>query len=85
MALAQLMHLAFVSPTSDWSDFVLYCRATGGPHVPATGGNYDVVYGPMQQLNGKAYPPNYEQLSFHSSQALNVLPAPRVAKGTPLL
>jgi hypothetical protein len=83
--LAQLSHLAFVSPTSDWSDFVLYCRATGGPHVPATRSSYDVVYGPVQQLDGKAYPPNYEQVSFHSPRALTGLQPPRVAKGTPLL
>jgi hypothetical protein len=85
MALAQLSHLAFVSPTSDWSDFVLHCRATGGPHAPTAGSNYDVVYGPVQQLNGKAYPPNYEQVSFHSATALTMLQPLRVAKGTPLL
>jgi hypothetical protein len=83
--LSQLEHLTFVNPTADWSAFVAHCRSAGGPHVPSTGGFYEVVYGPLQGPKGTAYPRNYEQVSFHSQMGIIVLQAPAVARGSPLL
>jgi hypothetical protein len=83
--LAKLTDLVFVSPTVDWQEFVRYCRSTGGHHMPSSGRDYDLVYGPVQRFAGIAHPWNYEQVSFHSAGAINVIGTGHVSRGKPQL
>jgi len=65
--------LAFVQPTTDWSDFVTYCRCGVTSHRPGLqSGFYDVVYGPVSTSRGTAFR-DYEQLSFHTKRAVSKL------------
>jgi hypothetical protein len=70
---------------TDWHFFVQYCRVSGGPHVPLTKENYEVVYGPLALLDGRSYPPDYEQVSFHNPKNFHMLALQRVIRGIPYL
>jgi hypothetical protein len=83
--LSKLTHLAFGGPSADWHFFVQYCRVSGGPHVPLTKENYEVVYGPLALLDGRSYPPDYEQVSFHNPKNFHMLALQRVIRGIPYL
>lgn len=85
LVLSKLSHLAFVSASADWMAFVQHCRRTGGPHIPASMTNYDLVYGPMAGLDGRPFPPDYEQLSLHTANAIQVFGTARAVKGIPYL
>lgn len=82
VALAGLVHLAFVSPSQDWADSVAHCRSRPPPaHMPASARNYDVVYGPLQSRYGPL-PRDQEQISFHSQAAVTVLKFVKIVRGT---
>jgi hypothetical protein len=77
--------LAFVQPESDWSDFVTYCRYGITSHRRRRPNRfYDVVYGPVSTFRGTAFP-DYEQLSFHTTNAVNVLRLVRAQRVQPPL
>ncbi|MBV8531239.1 MAG: DUF3990 domain-containing protein [Candidatus Eremiobacteraeota bacterium] len=84
--LAQLDALAFVGPTPDWVEFVRFCRAFGRGHNRSGGVDYDVVYGPVSNMRGEAWP-DFEQLAFHTNRATSALNAARVRShhGSPRL
>jgi hypothetical protein len=80
--LSKLETLSFVRPSNDWSDLVNNCRS-GRPHRPS-GIPYDVVFGPVWRLSGSAIP-DYDQVSFHSQRAANLLLLVGVERGKPQL
>jgi hypothetical protein len=74
--LAGLEVLAFVAPTPDWVEFVQFRRSYGRGHKPGEG-VYDLVYGPVSNRRGEAWP-DFEQLGFHTNRATSALNAARV-------
>jgi hypothetical protein len=83
--IGHLYQLCFVSPSKDWFDFVDHCRLIA-PRSSGPAHNYDVVYGPLRAADGSAYPAtDYEQVSFHSTNAIHMLSLVRVFKGRPNL
>jgi hypothetical protein len=82
--LAAQSDLVFVQDSSDYYDFVAYCRSGSMSHMLG-GGFYDVVYGPVS-LAGGGVLAGADQVSFHTQGALALLQAPRYFfAGTPLL
>lgn len=72
--LADLDVLTFVRDTSDFYDFVAYCRAGEKPHGRLSGqGCYDVVFGPVTVGLQKQVIQNSDQISFHTEQATSCL------------
>jgi len=85
LALGRLADLVFASPDAAWMDFVTHCRGRR-PHIPGgTPGCYDVVWGPVSQVGGRPFPPDVNQVSFHSQRALSLLCLTSVTRGTPQL
>ena len=89
--LAALEDLVFLRETVDFYDLVDYCRSGAAPHgraaASSAGGlvQYDILYGPVSLWSQKLVIKDCDQISFHTSQALAILPAPVVhAQGTPL-
>jgi hypothetical protein len=83
LAVGSLDTLAFVRPTSDWREFVAYCRSYGRNHFPG-GSFYDIVYGPISLIGGEAKPDS-DQISFHTSHAIGMLATRRIMLGAPYL
>lgn len=84
-SLAQLESMWFIRGTKMSSDFwslVFHCRRNGGGHR-GTGntGWYDVVAGPVVNTPLKSFSvlPGYDQISFHTSIACQVLNSSRRA------
>jgi len=85
LALGMLSDLVFASPDAEWMDFVTHCRGRQ-PHIPnGAQAYYDVVWGPVSQVGGRPFPPDVNQVSFHSQRALGLLQLLGVSKGTPQL
>lgn len=85
LALGMLTDLVFSSPDAEWMDFVSHCRGRR-PHIPrGTQGFYDVVWGPVSQVGGLPFPPDVNQVRFHSQRALTRLHLRSVSRGTPQL
>lgn len=83
-ALGRLETLAFVFGDSELQDFINHCRSGVCRHRGASPGDYyDVVYGPASTASGEWW--KYEQLSFHTSRAINYLTVVRVHPGSPRL
>jgi hypothetical protein len=64
----------------DWHDFVTYCRSGICGHR-GSGSYYDVVYGPVSTITGEWW--KYEQLSFHTTPAINQLSVVAIHLGNP--
>jgi hypothetical protein len=77
--LGGLDNLAFVQPTSDWLEFVRFCRAGALAHK-ASGKCYDVVYGPCW-ASGAGAIPDWEQLSLHSDYGVSLLQLQDIRRG----
>jgi hypothetical protein len=76
--LGALDSLAFVreAPETGWADLVRFCRGGGEPH--RTGGNYEVVYGPVALWQDLPDPSltlfaikDCDQVSFHNGAVLS--------------
>jgi hypothetical protein len=84
--LASLEKLCFVieSSNSDYWDLVQHCRTGVGNHLLRGSSNYDVVFGPVSLWPQKLVIKDCDQISFHTSGSLLILPTPTiVAQGTP--
>jgi hypothetical protein len=79
LALSRLHSIVFIrgsASAEDYWTFVRHCRA-GMPHDPATGGYYDVAYGPVAKVwsvdRKSAVWADYDQISFHTQAAQDIL------------
>ena len=72
--IAKLQWLSFVRENQDYWDFVQYCRQGRGSHRPT--GNYDIVSGPVSLWSQRLVIKDCDQISFHTSGALAILPTP---------
>lgn len=77
-AMGSCTNLAFVQPTSDWLDFVRYCRLPSQTHK--AGRLYDIVYGPVWAVGSGAIP-DWEQISFHNHYPTTLLQPRQVLRG----
>jgi hypothetical protein len=78
-ALAGLDTLVFVRPTDDYFAFVDDCRHGFAPHQRnGTKKAYDVVFGPVRMWPQKLVIFDGDQVSFHTDEALAILPEPTV-------
>jgi hypothetical protein len=95
--LATLEALVFVIDTADYWNFVMHCRKGFPPHgrgvgalgVPSTSYispqlAYDVVYGPVSMWPQELIVKDCDQIAFHTTKSLAVLPAPFIhGQGSP--
>jgi hypothetical protein len=81
--LGQLDTLVFVSPDSEWQDFVKHCRHTMDGHR-GPGLYYAAVHGPVSTATNESTL-RLEQLSFHSVHAISALSRISVRRGNPRL
>lgn len=84
--LARLQMLCFVTErsNSDYWDLVHHCRQGLGGHLLAGQDNYDVVFGPVSLWPQTLVIKDCDQIGFHTSTGLAVLPTPTiVAQGNP--
>ena len=86
--LAPLLSLCFVTestgPNSDYWGFVQHCRKEASTHLLQGHRNYDVVFGPVSVGKQRFVMKDADQVSFHTEEALKILPAPRLCgQGTP--
>jgi len=89
--LAELEDLVFTRDTTEFYDLVQDCRSGVLPHGRTPANNprglveYDLVYGPVSLWRQKLVIKDCDQISFHTPQALAILPSPDVhARGNPL-
>jgi hypothetical protein len=82
-ALGDVATLAFVQPTSDWLEFVRFCRAGNQEHKGG-GKFYDVVYGPCW-ASGSGAIADWEQLSLHTDYGVSLLRFQNIRRGGPRL
>jgi hypothetical protein len=83
-ALSRLDSIVFIrgsASAGEYWTFVRHCRA-GMPHDPATGGYYDVAYGPVAKVwsidRKSAVWADYDQISFHTRAAQDILNERRI-------
>ena len=89
--LAAVEDLVFLRETTEFYDLVGDCRSGAMPHGRTAGKSprgltkYDIVYGPVSLWQQKLVIKDCDQISFHTPQALAILPSPVVhAQGKPL-
>jgi hypothetical protein len=84
--LAALDSLVFTNEDCGFWPFVTYCRSGSIPHARSLPGQpeYDVIYGPVSIWPQRLVIKDCDQVSFHTSKALAILPAVSiVATGSP--
>lgn len=85
--LAALNTLCFVTEgsSSDYWDFITHCRNAIGSHLFKGSNDYDVVFGPVSLWPQTLVIKDCDQVSFHTTAALQALPAPVLyQQGNPL-
>ena len=85
--LAELFTMAFVrggGAESDYRALVEHCR-TGGDHrhPGRTSAFYDVVYGPVSLYPRVGVKDDFDQISFHTPEAIRVLGQPTIECASP--
>jgi hypothetical protein len=60
----KLVHLAFITETDDYHEFVEYCRPGGSNHGPHRSAPYEVVYGPVRLWPQRIVLANCDQILF---------------------
>jgi len=77
-SLAALDTLVFVVDNPDYWSLINYCRGGSAPHARTAGAKveYDVVYGPVALWKQQLVIKDCDQVSFHTTAALNQLPPP---------
>jgi hypothetical protein len=77
--LALMQTLCFLREDQDYWDFVRHCRSAPVPHRAP--GNYDVVLGPVSLWPQTLVIKDCDQISFHTTSALAILPVPAIPTG----
>lgn len=88
--LAHLEAACFVTEATntDFWDLVNYCRSGYSPHRPVSAhqkvaGDYDVVYGLVSIWPQQFVIKDCDQVSFHTSRAIGIMPAPTIEAWQP--